>query len=53
MAESERLPVECGACGWTGKRKPGNIVMCPKCGAAAAFQSTSPAPSTPAPRRGE
>lgn len=49
----ERLPVECGACGWAGKRKPGNIVMCPKCGAAAAFQSTSPAPNRLLPRRGE
>ena len=35
---SNRLPVECGNCGWTGKRKPGNIVQCPKCGSFAAFQ---------------
>lgn len=31
-------PVECGACGWMGKRKPGNIVWRPKCGALAGFQ---------------
>lgn len=35
---SDRLPVECGACGWTGRRKPGNIVECPKCGSIAGFQ---------------
>ena len=34
----ERLPVECGGCGWNGKRKPGNVVICPKCGTVAAFQ---------------
>lgn len=32
------LPVECGACGWTGKRKPGKLVWCPKCGECAGFQ---------------
>lgn len=37
-AKTALLPVECGACGWTGKRKPGNPVTCPKCGAWAAFQ---------------
>lgn len=35
---SERLPVECGHCGWKGHRKPGNVVQCPKCGSFAAFQ---------------
>jgi len=30
--------VECGACGWTGRRKTGNVVMCPRCGKPAAFQ---------------
>lgn len=33
-----KQPVECGNCGWTGKRKPGNFVICPKCGSIAAFQ---------------
>lgn len=32
------LPVVCGACGWHARRKPGNIVWCPKCGEQAAFQ---------------
>lgn len=32
------LPVECGHCGWTGKRSPGKIVYCPYCGSPAAFQ---------------
>lgn len=32
------LPVECGICGWKGKRKPGNLVFCPQCGACAGFQ---------------
>ena len=31
-------PVECGACGWQGRRKTGQIVQCPKCGSFAAFQ---------------
>ena len=31
------LPVKC-ACGWSGRRAPGNPVQCPKCGAFAAFQ---------------
>lgn len=31
-------PVECASCGWTGKRKTGKIVECPKCGEIAAFQ---------------
>jgi len=22
-------PVACGACGWTGRRKPGKLVVCP------------------------
>lgn len=35
---SERLPVICAKCGWTGRRKPGNIVQCPKCFGIAAFQ---------------
>lgn len=30
--------VACGSCGWTGRRKPGQIVTCPKCGAIAGFQ---------------
>lgn len=30
--------VACAACGWSGKRKPGALVQCPKCGAFAAFQ---------------
>lgn len=34
----ERLPVECGACGWKGRRKAGSFAICPKCGAVAAFQ---------------
>ena len=32
------LPVECGKCGWVGKRKPGNVVICPLCGSPAGFQ---------------
>ena len=32
------LPVECGACGWKGKRSAGKLVWCPKCGQCAAFQ---------------
>lgn len=32
------LAVECGACGWKGRRKPGNLVWCPECGECAAFQ---------------
>lgn len=39
---SALLPVECGACGWTGKRKPGNLVQCPKCGGFAGFQPVTP-----------
>jgi len=35
----ELLQVGCGNCGWRGKRKAGNIVMCPDCGKPAAFQS--------------
>lgn len=35
---AELLAVECGACGWTGRRKPGRAVWCPKCGALAGFQ---------------
>lgn len=31
------MPVECGACGWTGRRKPGRAVWCPKCGGLAGF----------------
>jgi hypothetical protein len=33
------IPVAC-ACGWTGKRKPGKLVTCPKCGSFAAYQVT-------------
>jgi len=29
--------VEC-ACGWQGKRKPGNPVQCPRCGGFASYQ---------------
>lgn len=32
------LPVECASCGWTGKRKTGNLVFCPKCGKPAGFR---------------
>lgn len=35
----KRLRVECGACGWTGTRKPGSLVQCPKCGGFAGFQA--------------
>lgn len=35
---SDRQKVECGGCGWTGKRAIGNVVFCPKCGSIAAFQ---------------
>lgn len=31
-------PVECGACGWKGRRKTGTVVVCPKCGSIAGFQ---------------
>ena len=41
MESVKLLPVECGACGWLGKRKPGNLVICPKCGACAGFQPSS------------
>lgn len=37
-----RQPVECGACGWTGKRMTGQIVMCPKCGQPATFVWVDP-----------
>lgn len=30
--------VECGGCGWTGRRKPGNLVQCPRCGGVASYQ---------------
>ncbi|HET7412464.1 MAG TPA: hypothetical protein VFJ18_07350 [Pararhizobium sp.] len=33
--------VECGGCGWTGRRKPGNLVQCPKCGEFAGFQMSA------------
>jgi hypothetical protein len=32
------LPVACGSCGWTGRRAPGRIIICPKCGHIAGFQ---------------
>ena len=31
-------PVACASCGWSGRRKPGKLVVCPKCGAWAAYQ---------------
>lgn len=31
-------PVECGACGWTGRRMTGNVVICPKCKGIAGFR---------------
>lgn len=37
MTAETRQPVECGACGWTGKRATGQIVTCPKCGKPATF----------------
>lgn len=40
------LSVECGGCGWTGKRKPGNLVQCPKCGEFAAFQPAIRSPKS-------
>lgn len=45
----ELLQVECGACGWKGKRKPGKLVFCPACGSCAAFQpqTNDSAPLTP------
>ncbi len=39
-------PVECGACGWTGRRKTGNIVVCPKCSAIAGFNISRPSTDT-------
>lgn len=39
MSDRKLLKVECARCGWTGRRKAGNVVWCPKCGGAAAFQS--------------
>lgn len=47
MQPTDCLPVACGACGWSGKRKPGAPVTCPKCGAMAAFQWVP----DPAPRK--
>jgi len=38
------LPVECGACGWKSRRKPGNTVQCPKCGGIAGFQTGKASP---------
>jgi predicted RNA-binding Zn-ribbon protein involved in translation (DUF1610 family) len=38
MSTDRRLPVECASCGWQGRRKPGNVVQCPRCGGIAAFQ---------------
>lgn len=38
------LPVECASCGWTGKRKTGNPVFCPKRSKCAAFQVSDIAP---------
>lgn len=35
---TDRQPVACACCGWTGKRATGQPVTCPKCGAWAAFQ---------------
>lgn len=35
---SRLLPIECGNCGWVGKRSAGKVVGCPKCGGIAAFQ---------------
>lgn len=35
---TDRLPVECGGCGWESKRLPGEPVQCLKCGAFASFQ---------------
>lgn len=37
-----RQPVECGTCGWTGRRMTGNTVTCPKCGSYATFVWTPP-----------
>lgn len=31
--------VECGYCGWTGKRKIGDLASCPRCGSPAGFQA--------------
>jgi len=33
--------VECGGCGWTGKRKPGKLVQCPQCGGFASYQEAT------------
>lgn len=30
--------VICAACGWQGRRKTGQIVVCPKCGKCATFK---------------
>lgn len=38
IRDEQASAVECGACGWKGRRKPGDCVWCPKCGALAAFQ---------------
>jgi hypothetical protein len=32
------LPVACAACGWTGRRAPGRVVICPRRGGVGAFQ---------------
>lgn len=37
MAET-MARVICGACGWTGRRKTGQIVVCPRCGGIAGYE---------------
>ena len=38
MVDEQMMRVECGGCGWKGRRKSGKIVQCPKCGGIAAYQ---------------
>lgn len=37
-ALKQACALACAVCGWTGRRKPGRVVTCPRCGSVGAFQ---------------